>query len=183
MDDLLYYCNDILTLGVPQLAAHVSRILWTDLLEPLLLPAAARAAPFRAATTASAPQSTGLTRVPSLGRYVPLAHPLRVLPCARDTLGATPPSVYPAQKGGVINIGCCHNENNNNNNELHLSLVEQLRSLGFNNFTLTWTRSAYFLRLRRGLDADQPHAKLLGINRTSTRAQVPARAAGGVRPE
>lgn len=104
MDDLLYYCNDILTLGVPQLAAHVSRILWTDLLEPLLLPAAGRVAPPRAATTASAPQSSGLTRVPSLGRYAPLAHPLRVLLCARDV--HQHPLCTQSQQGGVINIGC-----------------------------------------------------------------------------
>ena len=67
MDDLLYYCNDILTLGVPELAAHLSRLLWTDLVEPLLLPAAARAL-LPSPTTATSPKSSNHTRVPSLGR-------------------------------------------------------------------------------------------------------------------
>jgi hypothetical protein len=112
MDDLLYYCNDILTLGVPQLAAHVSRILWTDLLEPLLLPAAARATPPRTATTVSAPQSSGLTRVPSLGRYALLAFPLRVLLCACDARHHS--LCTRSEEGGVISISCCHNDNDNN---------------------------------------------------------------------
>lgn len=40
MDDLLCYCNDILLLGVGGLSAHLTHILWDNLIAPVLLPAA-----------------------------------------------------------------------------------------------------------------------------------------------
>ncbi|KAK3274368.1 hypothetical protein CYMTET_17444 [Cymbomonas tetramitiformis] len=39
VEDLIFYCNDILQLGVPELSQHVAVTLWLELIEPSLLPA------------------------------------------------------------------------------------------------------------------------------------------------